>query len=304
MVKKVKRNGYTVDKWNPFPMEGSVVPFLVLVPDGVDRSHKAPAALCIPGWGQPKELLAGEHVGNYDLEGEADTTVSPKNMARHLVELGIIALAIDNPSCGELSDNGVFDYLVTARFLLENDWSYLGLSSWHDRVALGHLRQRDDVDTGRIIVSGFSLGTEPLMVLGALEPDIYAFVYNDILCRTRERILVADRPDENGVRGFPNTIEHLVPGFLRSFDFPDLVASLAPRPVICTEGGMERDFRMIGNAYRIVGRPENFTRLTYDTSDEALRMADSVPGNLSLAEYYAYLFVAPGHYYKTESVIP
>lgn len=303
-IKKVKRKGYTVEKWNSYPMEGCVVPFLVLIPDGVDSLNKAPAALCIPGFGQSKELLAGERIGNYSLEGDADTVVSTRNMARHLVEQGIIALAIDNPSCGELSDNGVFDYLVTSRFLLENGWSYLGLSSWQDRVALNHLRNRPDADRKRLIVSGFSLGTEPLMVVGALEPDVYAFVYNDILCRTRERILVVDKPDEKGIRNFPNSDEHLVPEFLNNFDFPDLVSNLAPRPVICTEGGMERDFNIIKKAYELSGHPENFHHLTYHTGDMSKINVDKLPTGLSLSDFYTYLYVSPGHYYKVDKVVP
>ena len=44
------------------------------------------------------------------------------------------------------------------------------------------------------------------------------------------------KPSANGSRPAPNSIRHLIPGFWQQFDFPDIVASLAPRPVICTEG--------------------------------------------------------------------
>lgn len=304
LVKCVKRPGYTVEKWNSYPIEGSVVPFLVLIPDGVDQNNPAPAVLCIPGWGQSKELLAGERLGNYSLEGAPDSIVSTKNMARHMVENGFIALAIDNPSCGELSDNGNFDYLLTSRFLLENGWSYLGLSSWQDRVALHHLMNRNDVNNEKIVVSGFSLGTEPLMVLGALEPQIYAFVYNDILVRTRERILVTDKVDDKGLRRFPNTEEHLIPGFLNYFDFPDLVANLAPRHVICTEGGMERDFEYIADAYEKTGAPDNFQLIEHYHNYPDYVRQDTIPNGIDLAQFYTYLGVSPSHYYKVNEVIP
>ncbi|MCI9608040.1 MAG: hypothetical protein HFJ94_07705 [Muribaculaceae bacterium] len=303
LVNKVRRDGYTVEKWHSYPLEGSVVPFLVLVPDGVSGEAKTPAVLCIPGWGQSKELLAGERPGNYSLEGEPGKGDDPRSMALHFVRNGIIALAIDNPSCGELSDNGVFDYLVTSRFLLENGWSYLGLSSWQDRVALNHLRNRPDVDTGKLIVSGFSLGTEPLMVLGALEKDIYAYVYNDIFCRTRERILCADKPDDKGVRNFPNTHEHLVPGFLNHFDFPDLVANLAPSYLICTEGGMDRDFGLVKRAFEINDAADRFTHLIYNAEQHPAEPVQTVPTGITLSEYYSYLFTAP-HYFKKDKVLP
>lgn len=46
------------------------------------------------------------------------------------------------------------------------------------------------IKTDRIVVSGFSLGTEPMMVLGVLDKDIYAFVYNDFYVRHRNGLLL------------------------------------------------------------------------------------------------------------------
>ena len=117
-------------------------------------------------------------------------------MALRYVKKGLVAVAVDNPSCGELSDNGYFDYLNTSRILLEVGWSYLGLTAWQDWNILNWMKAQSYIDKERVIISGFSLGTEPLMVLGVLDPSIYAFVYNDFLCRTLERILVMTKPDE------------------------------------------------------------------------------------------------------------
>ena len=55
-----QRDGYRIERWEAYPFDMAVVPYLVLVPDGVDASAPAPAILCIPGFGQTKELLAGE----------------------------------------------------------------------------------------------------------------------------------------------------------------------------------------------------------------------------------------------------
>ena len=79
LVKRVKRPGYTLEKWESYPLDSTAVPFLVLIPDGVDASRPVPAALCIPGFGQPKELLAGERLGNFSLDGPADLTLSPRS---------------------------------------------------------------------------------------------------------------------------------------------------------------------------------------------------------------------------------
>ncbi|MCS2890529.1 alpha/beta hydrolase family protein [Parabacteroides faecis] len=44
-VKTVKRDGYRIEKWESYPLPGSVVPYLVLIPNGVDSGHKVSAVL-------------------------------------------------------------------------------------------------------------------------------------------------------------------------------------------------------------------------------------------------------------------
>lgn len=306
-VRTVKRDGYRIEKWESYPLPGSVVPYLVLIPDGVGSGHKVPAMLCIPGFGGSKEGLAGETEGDYELTSSPVEPVKKNAMALHYVKKGFVAVAVDNPSCAELSDNGHFDYLNTSRILLEMGWSYLGLTTWQDWNILNWMKTQNYVDKERIIVSGFSLGTEPLMVLGVLDPSIYAFVYNDFMCRTLERILVMTQPDSKGVRPFPNSIEHLIPGFLKQFDFPDLVAALAPRPVICTEGGLDRDFNLIKKAYRLSGKPDNFTFYHYkkfaDPKDR--KQLERVPEGVDRDTYFNLANVDPkNHYFKEEWVLP
>lgn len=306
-VRTVKRDGYRIEKWESYPLPGSVVPYLVLIPDGVGSGHKVPAILCIPGFGGSKEGLAGETEGDYELDSSPVEPVKKNAMALHYVKKGFVAVAVDNPSCAELSDNGHFDYLNTSRILLEMGWSYLGLTAWQDWNILNWMKTQNYVDKERIIVSGFSLGTEPLMVLGVLDPSIYAFVYNDFMCCTLERILVMTQPDSKGVRPFPNSIEHLIPGFLKQFDFPDLVAALAPRPVICTEGGLDRDFNLIKKAYRLSGKPDNFTFYHYkkfaDPKDR--KQFERVPEGVDRDTYFNLANVdTKNHYFKKEWVLP
>lgn len=307
-IKMVQRDGYRVEKWESYPLPGSVVPYLVLIPNGIDTTQdKVPSVLCIPGFGGSKEELAGETEGDYGLTSLPVKPVRKNAMALRYIKKGLVAVAVDNPSCGELSDNGYFDYLNTSRILLEVGWSYLGLTAWQDWNILNWMKAQSYIDKERVIISGFSLGTEPLMVLGVLDPSIYAFVYNDFLCRTLERILVMTKPDEKGRRPFPNSIEHLIPGFLTQFDFPDLVAALAPRPVICTEGGLDRDFELIKEAYRIVGKPDNFTFYHYKkfANPKDRQQIDRVPEGIDLDTFFQVVNVDPkNHYFKVELVLP
>lgn len=303
-----RRDGYTIEKWISYPVDSAGVAFYVLIPDTLrGGALQAPAVMCIPGFGQTKELLAGERRGNYSLEGEPEAEPGKSAMALHFVRKGLVAVAVDNPSCGELSDDGYADYVASSRFLLELGWSYLGLTSWQDKVVLDWMKTHPQIRPDRIIVSGFSLGTEPLMVMGLLDPSIHAFVYNDFLCRTRERALTMNKPGENGARPFPNNIEHLIPDFLTTFDFPDIVAALAPRPVICTEGGMDRDFRIISDAFAKAGAPDAFTYYHYAKyADPSARVAlEEMPSGIDCDEFFRLANVdPPHHYFKTEWVMP
>lgn len=307
LIKRVKRDNYTLEKWESYPLDSTVVPFLVLIPDNIDKDNPVPAVLCIPGFGQTKELLAGEKPGNFSLNDGPDSAAVKNTMALDYVKEGLVAIAVDNPSCGELSDDGHFDYLDSSRFLLECNWSYLGLSSWQDRVILNWMKEQPYINPDKIIVSGFSLGTEPLMALGLIDDSIYAFVYNDFLCRTRERALVMDKLNKNNARPFPNSIEHLIPGFLLEFDFPDIVAALAPRPVICTEGGMDRDFEIIAKAYDIAGAGNNFEWHHYPkySDPESRSRLESMPEGIDRDTFFRLANVdPPSHYFKKELVIP
>lgn len=324
-----QREGYRVEKWEAYPLPDCAVPYLVLIPDGTTGQAPRPAVLCIPGWGGSKEELAGEPELDYSTPKRTD---SPKGfdakkgmdaeerpqptrnaMAWKYVQEGLIAIAVDNPGSGEAADlehearAGGYDFQTFARALLELDWNYLGYSSYVSLHILNWMKEQPVIRKDRIIVSGFSFGTEPLMVLGALDPSIYAFVYNDFLCRTRERAQVMTMPDEKGRRPWPNDISHLIPGFLRCFDFPDLVANLAPRPVICTEGGLDRDFRLVKQAYALAGKPDNFTFYHYKAFETPEKRTDfsALPEGLDRDTYFRMVNVDPkNHYFKAEYVIP
>ncbi len=311
LIESHKRDGYRIERWESYPFPDAVVPYLVLIPDGVDKSHPAPGILCIPGWGQTKELLSGET--SIDL-GSSSINETNNAMARYYVKEGYVAVAVDNPACGEpddlerLSGYGGAEYATFARQLLELDWSYLGYASYVDKVILDWMKTQPYMRNDRLVVSGFSFGTEPLMAIGAMDPTIFAFVYNDFLCTTRERALTMTMPDKRGRRPWPNDISHLIPGFLCEFDFPDIVAALAPRPVICTEGGMDRDFSSVHHAFQTAGAPAAFTSHHYAMyADESKRDVNlnKMPEGVDLATFFRLANMdPPHHYFKSEHVLP
>lgn len=91
------RDGYTLEKWEFYPLPQVVSSFLVLKPDNL--TEKTPAVLCIPGHGRTKEGLAGEK-GVHPKFTERYT--NPKIcMAKDMVQQGYIAVAVDNAATGD-----------------------------------------------------------------------------------------------------------------------------------------------------------------------------------------------------------
>lgn len=236
-----------------------------------------------------------------------------RTMALHYAKAGLVAVAVDNPGVGELSDleryttAPDYNYDAIARELLEIGWSYLGYNSYVDMQVLKWMKGCKFIDKERIILSGHSLGTEAMMVLGVLDTSVYAIVYSDFLCRTLERMIVLTEPDSNGIRPYPNSIFHLIPNFLCNFDFPDIVSFFAPTPIIFTEGGLERDFRQVQKAYQIAGHPENLAIYYYPkfTDPKERGKFEQLPEGINYETYFAMTNVDPPmHYFKYELVIP
>lgn len=295
-----QKDGYRLEKWEFYPLEGCVATFAVLIPDGIKQP--SPAVLCIPGSGMTMDHLTGERpIGN-----------KRNAMALNMARQGYIAVAVDNACAGNAADlehiaGTGYDYDTSSRLLLEMGWSWLGYTSYLDKQVLEWMKQQKMIRRDRIVLSGFSLGTEPLMVLGVMDPSIYAFVYNDFLCQTQERAIVMTAPDKRGRRPFPNSIRHLIPRFWHYFNFPDIVASLAPRPVILTEGGLDRDFQLIHRAYEISGHPENVETHHYPkfASPDKRNPNTTLPEGLTRDEYFNLVNVdPPSHYFKTDLVMP
>lgn len=293
LVSEEARAEYTLQRWECYPMAGVVVPYDVMVPLGA--KGPVPAVLCLPGSGQAKdELLRG--------------------MGLDYVREGWVAVCVDNAAAGSQADQEPlypdawdYDYVVSSRLLLELGWHWLGYTSYIDHHILTWMKRQPMIDRRRIAVSGFSLGTEPMMVLGVLDADICAFVYNDFLCQTQERAVAMTALNERGRRPFPNSIRHLIPAYWQEFNFPDVCCALAPRPIIFTEGGLDRDFRRVRDAYRAAGaegRAECHHYARY-TNPATRSQRETLPEGLTMGEYLPMVNVDAGHhYFKTSLVVP
>lgn len=301
------REGYRVEKWESYPEPGSVVPFLILVPDGVDANNPAPAVMCFPGSTRSKEGTAGEP--ELHPRFRKPRHEEPNKMGSQYARAGFVS----NPGVAETSDLerlGMapnYDRNAFSAQLLELGRHYLGLSVFQKMDILRWLKNQPFVDRKRIALSGHSLGTEPLMVMGVLDPEIAAFVFNDFLSPTLQRGIVNTKPDERGRRPPMNWIGHRVPGIWKWFDFPDIVASLAPRPLIVTEGGPTHALDTVRASYRMVGAEEQLAIHYYPKYGDpsARHDGEPIPEGLNQSDWFGYANVdAPEHYFKGHLSVP
>ena len=306
------RDGYTLEKWEVYPEPYSVVPVLVLVPDGATAGTPAPAVLCFPGSSGTKEYLANEPEVHPSLKPSAHA--EHNRMAYDFARAGLVAIAVDHPNNGELMVPQGGKLLggpgrdKLSRDLFYMGRSYLGLSSFQKMQILDWVKTRPDVDRARIAVSGHSLGTEPAMVLAVLDTDVAAVVLNDFVHGKHEQDL-AIAPSMNGKHIYmTGGMWHTVPGLWKWFDLPDLVAAIAPRHMLATEGGVKGALDAVGKAFDLAGAPAQFEVHhfpKFDSPEKRPHDAEPMPEGLHVDAYYRHGNTdPPNHYFKRQIAVP
>jgi len=293
-----QREGYELQKWEAYPEPHSVVPYLVLVPDGVSAQSPAPGVMCFPGSFSSKESMTEE----LELNGEpcSHRHAAKNKMAWEYARKGIVSVAVENPATNETADTirkGSYEFSVHSMWAGR---SYEGISVFQKHHILQWLKQQPYVDAGRIAVSGHSLGAKPALHIGVLDPSVKAVVWNDGVTNWRERA-VATNLERIG------TFQYL-PGMLAWFDYPDLQAALAPRPFLVTEGGRTAILDDIRRAYELLGVSDRFEVVYYPkyaTPDKRPFDDKELPEGLSMEEYFPYANCDPPmHNFKGETAVP
>ena len=311
MLSREKRNGYTLEKWEHYPMPGAVVPFLMLIPDGVNVNNKAPVVMCIPGTNRSKESMAGEK----DLHPAFAT---PKyhdvnKMALEYTKAGMVTVTMDNPSFGETSDtvrlsgNGHgADVHTISMYLFGMNWSYIGLATYMNNQLMQWVKELPFIDKSKIATSGHSLGAWQAMYLAIFNSEVSAVVLNQNIYNWFESVKVRTKPGNSGRRPGSFGITFVYPGMYEIFDHPDLLASLAPRAVLCTEGLPSKDTEMYQKAYQIMGAPENFKVIQFKKYESyESRYHDKLPEGLNDAEFWHMTNNdGPDHYFKGQHAVP
>lgn len=247
--------GFRIEVVSYMVEPGDRVPALLLVPDGIDADHPAPA---IAVWHQ--------HAGQYHL-GKSEPAGLGGDPAHHtgaaLAREGYVVLCPDalcfedrrDPS-GDLK-NGNFERFEFLRYVVDGK-SMAWKNILDMRRAIDLLVSRPEVDSERIGCYGHSMGSTHTWLVGPFEPRLKALVGNCCL------------PTYSGIHEhhllhcFPN----FVPGWQAYGDTPEIAALIAPRalhlnlgetdrgsPIEHARSGIER----IKSAYAAAGAPEQFT---------------------------------------------
>lgn len=234
---------------------GRPVPTHLYLPDPAPGRSRRPAIVAL----HPTSPL-----GKLVVAGEGPRP--NRAQARELAWRGYVVIAPDYPSFGELSK---YDFSADD---LESG-TLAGLV--HHVLCVDYLVERDDVDPERIGAIGHSLGGHNAIFLGAVDERVQAVVTScgwtpfpdyrggKLAGWTSERYLPAIRDEYD-----------LDPGRVH-FDFPGLIATLAPRAFFTSSPTRDDNFDVTGvrramprlrEIWKLLGKSENLRSL-YPDSD-------------------------------------
>jgi dienelactone hydrolase len=146
--------------------------------------------------------------------GTGDEVVRGRGLywyGRAFLEMGYVVIAPD----------------VGSHELQHPGWSLMGERTWDALRCLDHVVTLPEVDPERLAVAGLSLGGETTMYVAALDTRVKA------ACCSGWLTTVANM--KNGHCPCFN-----FPGLEETFDFSDIDACIAPRPLVCELGQLER----------------------------------------------------------------
>ncbi len=299
-----KKDGYQIQKWEAYPEPGSVVPFMMVVPDKVIKSSPAPAVLCFPGSTGSLESLVG--LPEIFPKARLKAKRTPKwktednRMALHFAKRGMVAVAIANPATND-TDSPILGRSSVAMNAMMMGRSYLSISAFQKAHILEWVSKQRLVDKKRIAVCGHSLGSEPTDIIGVLYPElIKAVIHNDFCCNWIERSIATN--------GNVPPAHHLIPGMFQWFDATDWQASIAPRPLLFTEGGRANQLEKVRAAFRLNGVEKKMKVYQYTKYiDPKARIHDfkPLPEGLSGEEYLEYANVEVAeHCFRPKRAVP
>ena len=233
---------------------GETVPGVLITPVGAG-TDSLPGVVCMPGTGGDAARMTE---ARFYRDGQDEGPLM--GWARELARRGFATLSITLK--GTVARRRVFeDWDREARLLAPYGRSQMGLLVEEALSAARVLARQPMVDAQRIGLTGFSLGGYAAWWAAACDPSIAA---SAPLCGGLGS-LALDIHDGDPDR---QSSFHYVPGLLRYFDHPEIVAScIAPRPLMLLAplhdpdmpaSGIDQLLRVANPAYLKAGHPEKF----------------------------------------------
>jgi hypothetical protein len=225
----IHNDGFHIEKLTYESEPGIIIPSLLFVPEN--------------GEGRRPGMLYVNSRGKADSGGEIEA----------LVKSGMVVLAIDARGWGETSrktnwDEGGWD---TWNSLFPNyDCAMIALLLGKSLVVmrgedisrgLDLLASRPEIDDGKLYGMGVGAATIPLLHHAVLDPRLKKVVLEGGLVSYES---VEKYRIQRGI------IENVIPGVLKAYDLPELVAALAPRDVWIVDAGDPLGYRVGINKVR------------------------------------------------------
>ena len=288
----VKRDTYTVEKWEFYPDDYTAVPFLILIPDCATKENPAPGVMCFPGSTHSKEFFSDEPL----LENPMChfTTYPERNrMARYMAENGMVAFVFDNLETAETGLHMDSAYgrsrVQVCHGYLQTGHTYPGIAVFQKLCVLEFIKSLDYVDNDRLALCGHSLGSETALYLSLMCDDFKALIYNEMVQSERYYYMSVTEQDDS-VKIAQNIGEwHTIPGIFNWFSLPDLCAAIAPKYIALDEGGCELWLDKIRNVYKLFDAEDKMSVSYYPAYADAKKrtyLKEHPKYGLSVDDYF------------------
>ena len=233
---------------------GETVAGILLIPAGTGAGSLA-GVVCMPGTSGDAGRLTEER-----FHREHPDTGPLRGWARELSRRGFATLSITLK--GTLSRRRALeDWETEAKLLAPYGRPQMGILAEEALRAARVLGAQEQVDSSRVGLTGFSLGSYASWWAMACDPSIRTAA---ILCGglgSLERDIHEGQPDRHSSC-------HYIPGLLRHFDHPEIVADcIAPRPLMVlaplqdpdmAASGVDQLLDLVSPVYREAGRSQLF----------------------------------------------
>ncbi|MDQ3695544.1 MAG: dienelactone hydrolase family protein [Chloroflexota bacterium] len=240
---------------------GMTIPAYLFTPRDAAPGERLPALLCLHGHGRGKDDVAG--IASSPKERQQRIRALNYDYGHRLAEQGYVVLAPDARGFGELAADGMTcAWAMTAGLLLGK--VLVGLRAWDAMRAIDYLQTLPHVDPARIGCIGFSWGGTHTMYTAALDDRVRVAVISGAFGSFKDALIDA-----------PECPCQYVPNLLQWADLADIVALIAPRPLLIEQGADDPHYtREVAHA-----EYERVRRL-YALLGHAERVAfDPLPGN-------------------------